>query len=138
MSQDAIRENWNEIKAGLLHKWNAIASEDLDSFNGNVQQLVDTIQRKTGEARDSIEQYFEQFSADSSAALGQANAFVRAGAQQAAESIQHSSKRVVSSVRKGYDDVEKAVQRSPGKSLAICFGAGLLAGILVTMVMRRR
>jgi ElaB/YqjD/DUF883 family membrane-anchored ribosome-binding protein len=138
MNQHSLQENWNDIKATLRHKWNAITNEDLDGVNGNIQQLVDTIQRKTGEAREGIEQYLEQISSSGAAAFSQASASVRAGAQQAVDTIQQSSKRAAASIRQGYDDVEQVVQRRPGASLGVCFGAGVVVGILVTMLVRRR
>jgi ElaB/YqjD/DUF883 family membrane-anchored ribosome-binding protein len=138
MNQHSLRDNWSEIKASLRHKWDAITNEDLDSCNGNIQQLVDAIQRKTGEAREGIEQYLEQLSTSGAAAFSQASASVRAGAQHAVDSIQQSSKRVAASIGKGYDEVEHVVQRRPGASLGVSFAAGVLTGILVTLLMRRR
>lgn len=138
MNQHSLWDNWSDIKASLRHKWDAITNEDLDSFNGNIQQLVEAIQRKTGEAREGIEQYLEQLSQSGADAFSQANASVRAGAQQAVDSIQQSSKRAASAIHKGYDDVEHVVKRRPGASLGVCFGAGVLAGMLVTILMRRR
>jgi ElaB/YqjD/DUF883 family membrane-anchored ribosome-binding protein len=138
MNQHSLRDNWHDIKDSLRRKWDSITNEDLDSFSGNVQQLVDTIQRKTGEAREGIEQYLEQLSDSGANAFGQASATVRAGAQQAVNSIQQSSQRVAATVGKGYEDAEHLVQRRPGASLGVSFGVGVLTGILVAIFMRRR
>jgi len=59
-NQQTLQGNWNEIKGQLRSKWGSLTDDDLAIFNGNVEQLVGTIQRKTGEAREGIEQFFEQ------------------------------------------------------------------------------
>ena len=85
INQQTLQGNWNEIKGKLRSKWGSLTDDDLLVFNGNVDQLLGTIQRKTGEARESIEQFFEQFSADSASVINRAGETVRAYAQQAAE-----------------------------------------------------
>ncbi len=53
MYQHSLWDNWSDIKASLLHKWDAITNEDLDSFNGNIQLLVETITRPTSISPDN-------------------------------------------------------------------------------------
>ena len=55
LNQQTLQGNWNEIKGKLQSKWGTLTDDDIAIFNGNVDQLVGTIQRKTGEARASIE-----------------------------------------------------------------------------------
>jgi uncharacterized protein YjbJ (UPF0337 family) len=61
ISQQTMQANWNEIKGKLRSKWAALTDDDLAIFRGNVDQLVGTIQRKTGEARESIEEFGHAF-----------------------------------------------------------------------------
>jgi uncharacterized protein YjbJ (UPF0337 family) len=137
-NQQTIQGNWNEIKGKLLNKWGELTDDDLTAFNGNVQQLVGTIQRKTGEARETIEQFFEQLSSGSAAAIHRAGDSVRTGAQQAAETIEETYERSAESLRKGYADVEDVVRQRPGKSLLVSFGVGVVTGALVALLLRRR
>lgn len=127
ISQQTLRGNWNEIKGMLRSKWGALTEDDLAAFNGNLEQLVGTIQRKTGEAREGIEQFFEQL------ASGGAEAFHRA-----ADAVQKTSHQAAAAVREGYDDVEEIVRQRPGESLAVCFGAGVITGIIVSLLLRWR
>jgi len=137
INQQTLQGSWNEIKGKLRSKWGSLTDDDLMVFNGNVEQLVGTIQRKTGEARESIEQFFEQFSANGVSAIGRAGETVRAYAQQAAETVQETSKQAADSVREGYAEVEDMVRQRPAESLAVCFGVGVITGVVVSLLIRR-
>ncbi len=56
-TQQTLQDNWSEIKAKLRSKWGELTDDDLTICNGNVDQLVDMIQQKTGETRESIVQF---------------------------------------------------------------------------------
>lgn len=138
INQQTLQGNWNEIKGMLRSKWGALTDDDVIVFNGNVDQLLGTIQRKTGEARESIEQFFEQFNADGAAAINRAGETVRANAQQATESVQATSHKAAAAVREGYADVESMVRQRPAESLAVFFGVGVITGVIVGLLLRRR
>ena len=138
INQQTLQGNWNEIKGKLRSKWGSLTDDDLTIFNGNVEQLVGTIQRKTGEARESIEQFFEQLTSDGAAAISRAGESVRAGAQQAADSVQETSQQAAASMREGYAEVEDMVRQRPAESLAVCFGAGVITGVVVSLLLRGR
>src|SRR5262245_7846004 len=55
VNQQTLQGNWNEIKGKLRSKWGQLTNDDLQTAHGNVDQLIGLIQRKTGEARSSIE-----------------------------------------------------------------------------------
>jgi uncharacterized protein YjbJ (UPF0337 family) len=137
-NQQTLQGNWNEIKGKVRGKWGWLTDDDLTVFNGNVDQLVGTIQRKTGEARESIEQFFEQFSSNGASAISRASETVRAGAQQAVDSVQKASEQAAASAREGYAEVEGMVRQRPAESLAICFAAGVIVGVVVTVLSRWR
>ena len=138
INQQTLQGNWNEIKGKLRSKWGSLTDDDLTSFNGNVEQLVGAIQRKTGEARESVEHFFEQLTSQGSAAISRAGETVRAYAHQAADSVQETSHRATASMRQGYAEVEDVVRQRPAESLAVCFGAGVITGVVVTLLLRWR
>ena len=138
INQQAVQGNWNEIKGKLRSKWGSLTDDDLAVFDGNVDQLVGAIQRKTGEARDGIEQFVEQLTSGGAAAMSRAGEAVRTGAQQAADSIQKTSQRAAASMREGYADVEAMVRERPAESLAVVFGVGVITGVVVTLLLRWR
>jgi uncharacterized protein YjbJ (UPF0337 family) len=138
ISQQTLQGNWNEIKGLLRSKWGEITDEDVTNFNGNVEQLMGTIQRKTGEARESVEQFFEQFNSNGATAINRASESVRTGAQHAVEAVEETSHRAAASVRDGYAEVEDMVRQRPIESIAVCFGAGVITGVVVSLLLRWR
>jgi uncharacterized protein YjbJ (UPF0337 family) len=138
ISQQTIQGNWNEIKGKLRSKWGALTDDDLAVFTGNVEQLLGVIQRKTGEARESIEHFLGQVTSGSAAAISGAGESARAGVHQAMDSIQATSHNAAAAVREGYEDVEAMVRKRPAESLLACFGAGLITGVIVSLLLHRK
>src|SRR5690606_2487395 len=99
-----------------------------------------TVQRVTGEARESVEHFMHQIYEDvcnderASAAMETAQKY----ASQAAESVQQSTQQVREAVESGYHETEKLIRERPIESLAVVFGAGLIAGVVVGVLMRGR
>ena len=138
INQQTLQGNWNEIKGQLRSKWGELTDDDLSAFNGNVEQLVGTIQRKTGEARESVEKFFEQVSSTGAAAINRAGETVRASAHKATDTVQEATQAAAAAVRDGYAEVEDMVRQRPVESLAVCFGAGMITGVIVTLLLRGR
>jgi uncharacterized protein YjbJ (UPF0337 family) len=133
-----LQGHWNEIKGKLRNKWGQLSNDELQSFNGNIDQLVGLIQRKTGEARSSVEHYLEELTSNGASAIGQASEAVREYAQKAATSVQESSRQAAESMRRGYDEAEEMIRQRPGESAAVCFGVGVLVGFVVGLALRGR
>ncbi|MCU0720960.1 MAG: CsbD family protein [Pirellula sp.] len=138
INQQVLQGNWNEIKGKLRSKWSELTEEDVKAFNGNVDQLLGKIQNKTGVARESIEQFFEQFNANASSAFSQVKDSVVGAAQHAASSAQEATQHAAASMRSGYAEVEGVVRRHPTETLVACFGAGILTGVVVSLFLRSR
>jgi len=138
INQQTLQGNWNEIKGKLRTKWGQLTNDELQSFDGNVERLVGMIQRKTGEARNSVEHYLEEVSANGASMISQASETVRDYAHQAAEKVQETSKQAAETMRHGYEEAEKVVRERPTESVAVCFGAGVLVGVFVGLMLRSR
>ncbi len=138
MNQQILEGNWNEIKGKLREKWGQLTDSDLPQRQGNLEQLVGIIQRKTGEGRESIEKFLQQTSGGAASAMGIAAETVRDYAQQASESVQNTAKQAVDQVRAGYDEAENFVRNRPGESLLVSFGLGLITGVVIALSMRSR
>ena len=136
INQQTFQGNWDEVKDKLRGRWSSLTDDDL--FNGNVDQLVGVIQRKTGEPQEGIEQFFEQLSSDGAATFGRAGETARTGVQQAADAVREKSQQAAASVREGYAEVERMVRERPAESLAVCFGAGVITGVVVILLWRWR
>src|SRR6478672_5641310 len=93
VNQQTLQGNWSEIKGKLRNKWGQLTNDDLQSAHGNIDQLVGLIQRKTGEARGSIEKFLEDATSGGSSAFSQAADTAREYAHQAMEQVQQRSKQ---------------------------------------------
>jgi uncharacterized protein YjbJ (UPF0337 family) len=68
ISQQTLNGNWSEIKGKLRSRWVFLTDADLEASKENIEQLVDSIQRKTGEVREAIKQYIDEVSLAAAAA----------------------------------------------------------------------
>ena len=137
VNTQTLQGNWNEIKGKLKNKWGQLTGDDLQSFNGNVDQLVGLIQRKTGEARSSVERFLEELTSNGSSSISQAAESVREYATQAATEASKRAGEAAESVRHGYQEAERMIRQRPAESAAVCFGTGVLVGVLLGLVLRR-
>ncbi|MCY2994026.1 MAG: CsbD family protein [Planctomycetota bacterium] len=137
-SQQLLEGNWNEIKDQLRQKWGQLTDNDFPQVRGDVDHLVGIIQRKTGEGREAIEAYLQRLSSNTASAIGTAAETVRDGAQHAVEAAQHTAKQAADQIRAGYDGAERLVRNRPGESLAVCFGVGLITGVVLALALRSR
>lgn len=126
-NQACLEENWDTIKGKLRTKWRELTDEDLDASQRDLNHLVQTIQRKTGEASESVENFFGQILSSGTAAFYQAGDSVRDGAQEANASI-----------RRTFADVEDAVRQRPASSIAIGLAIGVLTGLTLSLFLRRK
>ena len=149
VNQQTLQGNWNEIKGKLRNKWGQLTNDDLQSAQGNIDQLVGLIQRKTGEARSSVEKFLEDATSSGAGAFGQATETVREYAQQAMETMQDRYGQAADQFRKGYDQASESLRRGyeqteemikdrPAESAAVCFGVGMLCGVILGLTLRSR
>jgi len=138
INQTTLQGNWNEIKGQLRKRWGQLSTDDVQQFNGNVDQLVGLIQRKTGEARSAVEEYLGELTSNCSSMVAQATEDVRQYVQQTAEKLQDGSRQAVDTLRQGYEDAEELVRQRPTESVAVCFGVGLFVGLVLGLTMRSR
>ena len=149
VNEQTLQGNWNEIKGKLRQKWGQLTNDDLQSAHGNIDQLIGLIQRKTGEARSSIEKFLDEASSGGASAFSQATETAREFAQQAVENIQGRSKQAAEQFRKsydqagesfrhGYEEAEHMIKDRPAESAAVCFGVGMLVGVILGLSLRSR
>jgi uncharacterized protein YjbJ (UPF0337 family) len=138
INQTTLQGNWNEIKGELRKRWGQLTNDDVQAFNGNIDQLVGLIQRKTGETRSVIENYLNQLTENGSDAIGAAAESARQYVQDAAQRIQDGSRQAVDTVRHSYEEAEEMVRRRPSESVAVCFGIGVFVGLLFGLTLRGR
>ncbi|MBW3541177.1 MAG: general stress protein CsbD, partial [Planctomycetes bacterium] len=109
-----------------------------DQAEGDTENLIGLIQRKTGEARENIEDALEDMMAGGSGAVSRATEAARHYAENVAAAARTRYEQAVSGVRGGYQDAEGLVRRHPTESVAAAFGAGLITGVVVGLMLRSR
>ena len=139
MVQEMILEgNWNEIKGKIRRKWGELTENDFAEAKGNVEELVGIIQRKTGEGREAVESYLRQINEGASSVLGAAAEKAREYVHQAGEGVEHARKQTIDQIQAGYAEAQRMVRDQPGASLGLCFGLGVLTGIVIGLTLRTR
>jgi len=149
VNQQTLQGNWNEIKGKLRSKWGQLTNDDLQQAHGSVDQLIGLIQRKTGEARNSVENFLEELTSNGSSGFTKATEAAKEYAHTAMESVQDTSKRAAESVRRSYgqaseslqhgvEEAEHMIKQRPAESAAVCFGIGMVVGVLLGLTMRSR
>jgi len=135
VNQQTLQGNWNEIKGKLRERWGQLSQDDLQMAQGNVDQLVGLIQRKTGEARERVEQYLSDLTDGGGGRMADT---VRGYASTATETMEQARARAAEAVRGGYVQTERMIQQRPMESLAVGFGAGLITGVIIGLAIRPR
>jgi len=149
VNQQTLQGNWNEIKGKLRSKWGQLTNDDLQQAHGSVDQLVGLIQRKTGEARNSVEHFLEELTSNGSSTFNKATEAAKEYAHTAMETVQDTSKKATESMRRGYEqaseslsegyeEAERMIKRRPAESAAVCFGVGMVVGVLLGLTLRSR
>jgi len=128
INREVLEGNWNEIKGKLRQKWGQLTDDDVARFQGNVDELVGLIERKTGEGREAVERFLQ----DAVEGLGTAAETVRKAAHRAVQSVREPACQAAAHVHECISEVKCCVRDRPGKCLAICFGMGVVAGVLLT------
>jgi uncharacterized protein YjbJ (UPF0337 family) len=123
MNQQILDGNWNEITGKIREKWGQLTDDDFQQIRGDAEQLVGIIQRKTGEAREAIEQHLQEISGSAASAVGTARDYAH-----------HASDQVCA----GYAKADRFVRDRPVQSLLVFFGVGLIAGVVAALSLRSR
>ena len=60
MNKLEVMGNWNIAKGKLKQKWARLTDDDLRYDEGQEQELVGRIQKRTGETREAVEKALEE------------------------------------------------------------------------------
>jgi uncharacterized protein YjbJ (UPF0337 family) len=136
VNQQTLKGDWNEVTGKLRSKWGQLNNDEMQQFKGDTTQLVGYIQRKTGEARDKIEGFLNDLSSNSGDAVSCAAETVKDFASQAVQTAKEGAEAVAEHARTGYAAAERLVKQRPASSVATAFGAGLVIGVVLSLLIR--
>ncbi len=63
MNKLELKGNWNVAKGKLKQQWADLTDEDLQYVEGQEEELVGRIQKRTGQSREAVEKALERASA---------------------------------------------------------------------------
>jgi uncharacterized protein YjbJ (UPF0337 family) len=138
VNAQVLQGQWNEVRGQLLKKWGQLTDDDLKFTNGNIDQLVGIIQRKTGEARERIEQFLDTVTAQGASAVSHAGDAVSQYGRIATDRMRGVYNRLSDDLGREYEMSSEIIRRNPAQSVATAFGVGILLGVVVGLALRSR
>lgn len=138
ITRQELEGRWDELKGSLQKRWGQLTDDELQEAKGSSTELVGAIERKTGETRAEIEDFLENFLASGESVVRQAMDTASEYAGQASEAVRDQYDHLAENFRAGYERAGEMVRRSPVESVAVAFGAGIITGVVVGLVLNRR
>jgi uncharacterized protein YjbJ (UPF0337 family) len=138
VNTQVLQGQWNQVRGQLKKKWGQLTEDDLKFSNGNIEQLVGRIQHKTGEAREAIESYLDELTAQGASAISQAAESVKNYAGHASEQVRDGYNRISEQLGQHYETSQEMIRDNPARTVATAFGAGVLLGVVVGLALRSR
>jgi len=133
-----LQGQWNTLRGQVKDRWGKLTDHDLRLQEGNVDQLVGRIQKRTGEGRDAIERFLGELTARGSSVISPAAEAADRFAHQASNRLCESTGRLADEVRVQFNGGLVVVRHNTTRSVAVPFGFGLVVGLIVGMALRSR
>jgi uncharacterized protein YjbJ (UPF0337 family) len=131
-----LQRNWEEVKGKLRDKWNQLNSDDLHRFDGDVDMLVELIERKTGASRESIEQFISEVGGQGYSILSKATEAAEHYGKEAIGGVQKKAAQLTEGANRRLHDAEAVVRQKPLETAVVCLGAGIACGVLLGLTLR--
>lgn len=133
---DETYDKWQEIEGRVRDRWSEITNEDLESARGSIEELIGIIQEKTGDARQQVESFIRQLTEDVAVKLEEMKHAVGERAETTSDQLRQGYEKATTELHHGFVQARETVRRKPTQSVALAFGAGILAGVVVSLACR--
>ncbi len=119
-SEQKMKGGWNQVSGAIKEKYGEFTDDELGQAQGNLQQLVGLIQRRTGQAWEQVEAFVQE-------------AYENAGMQvnrlsQSTSQYLHSTG---DAVQRGYEQTTDAISKHPAESVVAALVVGLIGGVMI-------
>ena len=138
VSSNELMANWNGIIESLRAKFGNFTRDELARVEGNFEELVKLVQRKSGRSKEQIASFVSDCCESAGTTYGQVANRASHYADAAGEVLRDNYDRVASEAKKGLNYTAQSVGRRPLESLALAVGSGIIAGVLIGLSMSGR
>lgn len=118
---------WKSLIGAVKEKYGNITDNEFTQLNGNIDQLIGLVQRKSGQTREQVEAFVHECGEACESVVGKVSEYV----SSAAGTLRDGLESVTESTKSGYDASLKTVSRHPLESVGTAFGVGVVAGLLI-------
>ncbi|WP_437225318.1 CsbD family protein [Planctomicrobium sp. SH661] len=158
LTRQELEGKWKQIKGQIRERWGEFSDDDFQQVKGDAEKLVGVLQQKTGQSRREIEAFLDKAAHDGQAAVQQvtenarnladaagrkiqegydtASKKVQAGFETASKSLQDGYQAAEAQLEAGYDEAKQMVRSRPLESVIAAFGAGIISGVVVSLLLR--
>lgn len=137
ITRQEIEGKWNQVKGSILERWGELTDDDIQVAQGNADQLVGVIQEKTGAGRREIEDFIHDTLSGGASAVNEFAQSAKNYAADAARAARDGYDHAADRVKSGYKQAEGLVRERPAESVAVAFGSGIIAGVILGLVLKR-
>jgi uncharacterized protein YjbJ (UPF0337 family) len=138
ITRQELEGQWNQVKGKIQKRWGGLTDDELQRAKGNANELVGVIQQRTGETRRTVEEFLAEAVKGGETMVQHAVDTAREYADHAAEAARKGYDEVSARVSTGIDQAQQVVRRNPMESVAVAFGAGLIAGVVTGLILKSR
>jgi uncharacterized protein YjbJ (UPF0337 family) len=96
VNEQIFKGHWTELRGKVKEKWGALTDDDLVLAEGNADQLIGIVQRRTGESREKIEHDLDRITNE----MGTTMEKIRSQAAAAGETAREYAERAGDAARK--------------------------------------
>lgn len=135
-TRQELEGKWTQLKGQIRERWGQITDDELQQAQGDTEQLIGFLQQKTGETRKSVEQFVNEAVQEGRSMFDQAAGVARNYVQGASQAAADQYQQIEHRVEAGVQEAQETVRARPLESVTAAFAAGLVAGVVMSLLMR--
>lgn len=158
LTRQELEGKWKQIKGQIRERWGDLSDDDFQQVKGDTEKLVGVLQEKTGQSRREIEAFLDKAVHEGQGAVQQvaenarqfadvagrkiqegydtASKKVQAGYETASQNLQEGYQYAGEQLEAGCNEAKQMVRSRPMESIVAAFGAGIISGVVVSLMMR--